>query len=81
MSTLKEGQILKLNEQSADGPVLRDVFDILPGQDRKSMTSEEFQATVEVFAMLAKARDDLLRERKSGRPGRTLEPDINGVSA
>ena len=81
MSTLKEGQILKLNEQSADGPFLRNVFDMLPGQDRKSMTPEEFQAAVEGFAMLAKARDDQLRERKSGRPSRTLEPNIDGVSA
>lgn len=81
MSTLKENGILQLHEHSADRPSLQDVFDILPGQDRKSMTPEEFQAAVEVFAMLAKARDDQLREKKSGRPDRTLEPDMNGVSA
>lgn len=36
---------------------IQDVFDMLPGQGRKDMTVEEFQAAMEVFAMLAQARD------------------------
>jgi Mor family transcriptional regulator len=80
MSNLEKGQIPGLAETVADQPALRNVFDMLPGQDRKSMTPEEFQAVIEVFVMLAKARDDRAREKR-GRPGGTLEPNINGVSA